>query len=59
MASTNIVDANEKIARFKAYGIGIRHKNDNLYENNNAKIFKAFTRLGVYRFDDESLFHKS
>lgn len=58
MALTNLVDT-EKIARFKAYGIGIRDRDDELYQTNNAIMFKEFTRLGVYRYDDEHLFHKS
>lgn len=58
MASVDLANA-ERIARLKAYGIGIRDISDKLFEINNAIMFRPFTRLGVYRFDDESQIHKT
>lgn len=48
----------EKIEFLKQFGTGFRSQNDPLFEANNSVAIKPFTRLGVYRFDDENLCHK-
>lgn len=58
MASVELVRA-ERVARLKEYGIGLCDIKNKLFEINNSFMFRPFTRLGVYRFDDEHLCHKS
>lgn len=59
MASTDFLQLNEKMAKLQQYGIGYRTMNDPFFEANNTVIFKPFVRLGIYRYDDENLCHKS
>lgn len=59
MASTKVLQLDEKVAKLQEYGIGYRAMNDPFFVANNTVIFKPFVRLGVYRYDDESLCHKS
>ena len=60
MASTKVLQLNDKVAKLQEYGsIGYRSMDDPFFVANNTVIFKPFVRLGVYRYDDESLCHKS
>lgn len=58
-SNPNLVELVKKVANFQEYGIGYRVKNDPLFAINDAVMFKPFVRLGVYRYDDENLCHKS
>lgn len=49
----------EKLSLLNSFGTGYRTMNDSLFEVNNRELFKPFVRLGVYRFDDESLCHRT
>lgn len=53
------LEFNDRLAALKKYGVGVRDKDDAFFQANNAIIFKPYVRLGVYRFDKESTFHKS
>ncbi|XP_055302063.1 protein lethal(2)k10201 [Sitodiplosis mosellana] len=60
MASTKVLQLEDKVAKLQEYGsIGYRAMDDPFFVANNTVIFKPFVRLGVYRYDDESLCHKS
>lgn len=59
MASTKLLQLDEKMAKLQEYGIGFRAMNDPFFEANNTVIFKPFVRLGVYRYDDENLCHET
>lgn len=60
MASTTaVLRMDEKAAKLLHCGSGYRSMDDPFFEANNTVIFKPFVRLGVYRYDDESLCHKS
>lgn len=59
MASTKVLQLDEKLVKLQEYGIGYRAMNDPFFVANNTVIFKPFVRLGVYRYDDESLCHKT
>lgn len=49
----------EKVALLNGYGTGYRSMNDPLFVANNQLIFRNFIRLGVYRYDDENMCHKT
>lgn len=49
----------EQVAKLLQCGSGYRSMNAPFFEDNNTVIFKPFVRLGVYRYDDESLCHKT
>lgn len=59
MASAKVLQMDEKVAKLQEYGTGYRPMEDPFFEANNTVIFKPFVRLGVYRYDDENLCHKS
>ncbi|XP_031626445.1 zinc finger protein 511 [Contarinia nasturtii] len=59
MTSTKVIQLDEKMAKLHECGSGFRAKDDPFFEANNTVIFTPFVRLGVYRYDDESLCHKS
>lgn len=59
MASTKVLQLDEKMAKLQEYGTGFRANSDPFFKANNTVIFPPFVRLGVYRYDDESLCHKT
>lgn len=59
MASTKVLQMDEKVVKLQEYGTGYRMMDDPFFQANNTVIFKPFVRLGVYRLDDEDLCHKS
>lgn len=59
MASTEVLQVDEKVSQLQRFGTGYRTMDDPFFEANNTVIFKPFVRLGVYRYDDENLCHKS
>lgn len=59
MASTKVLQMDEKVARVQQFGVGYRTMDDPFFDANNTVIFKPFARLGVYRYDDEELCHKT
>lgn len=59
MATTKVLQIDEKMAKLQQFGMGYRSMDDPFFDANNTVIFKPFVRLGVYRYDDENLCHKS
>lgn len=59
MASTKVLQLDEKVSKLQECGIGYRAMNDPFFGANNNVIFKNFVRLGVYRYDDENLCHET
>lgn len=59
MATTKVLQMDEKMAKIQQFGTGYRSMDDPFFDANNTVIFKPFVRLGVYRYDDENLCHKS
>lgn len=59
MATAKVLQLDEKVAKLQEYGTGYLAMNDPFFAVNNTAIFKPFVRLGVYRYDDENLCHKS
>lgn len=60
MASTKaMLQMDEKVTKLLQCGSGYRSMDDPFFDANNTVIFKPFVRLGVYRYDDENLCHKS
>lgn len=59
MAATKVHHVDEKIAKLQQYATGYRPMDDPFFAHNNTVIFTPFVRLGVYRYDDESLCHKT
>lgn len=49
----------EKLSTLESFGTGYRPIDNPIFEANNRELFKPFVRLGVYRYDEEDLCHKS
>lgn len=49
----------EKLTALESFGTGYRAIDNPIFETNNRELFKPFVRLGVYRYDEEDLCHKS
>lgn len=58
MAKT-LLQMDENVSQLLQCGSGYRSMDDPFFVANNTVIFKPFVRLGVYRYDEENLCHKS